>query len=239
MGLWTIQPLVYPYFVNQFIHAKHNPAAHPLLLFFPCITTCHFHEEPLFTLHIKHWSKFAPRPAHLTGTHIFCTCADTLLARPYAPWAGSCFSLMSYWPVGSQRFGGKGKQQKNINIVLSHFTYPSQHNHDKTSCVPSVLSAKSFICTSLNSAGMNCTRKGEPEQQLGHNSLPIFTHTDDLLCYPAEHWTINLSSFPRTICPWVTLNNFLVPPLIVLLLKAFCHLCHCLILFPYCRSCLF
>lgn len=64
-----------------------------------------------------------------------------------------------------------------------------------------MLSAKSLIYTSLNSAGMERIRKGEPEEQLRHDSLPIFTYTDHLLPSIAEHWAINLTSFPGTICP--------------------------------------
>lgn len=55
----------------------------------------------------------------------------------------------------------------------------------------------------------------------------------------AEHWAINLTSFPRTICPWVTLSYFQTPPLTILLPKAFWYLFRCPILFPYCLSHLF
>lgn len=55
----------------------------------------------------------------------------------------------------------------------------------------------------------------------------------------AEHWAINLTSFPRTICPRATLLYFPIPPLAILLPKAFCYLFHCPPLFPYCLCHLF
>lgn len=67
----------------------------------------------------------------------------------------------------------------------------------------------------------------------------LFLPTDHLLPSIAEHWAITLTSFPRTICPQVTLPYFQITLLTVLLPKAFCCLFQCPILFPCCLSHLF
>lgn len=67
-----------------------------------------------------------PRFRHFPSTFL-----DSLLAPPVpslvdATW---CFPLMSCFPVGEQRFLGKGKWEKKTTL-LSHFSQP---NNDKTS----------------------------------------------------------------------------------------------------------
>lgn len=96
------------------------------------------------------------------------------------------------------------------------------------------------MCTSLNRAGTQCARKGEPKKQLKHDYLPIFTHRSfALLPSIAEHWATTLTSCLRTICPWLTLPYCQITLLTVLLPKAFCCLFQCPILFPCCLSHLF
>lgn len=70
---------------------------------------------------------------------------------------------------------------------------------------------------SSHSLGMKHTRKEELEQQL--RCLPSYFYPHRwfaLLPNIAEHWAINLTSFPRIICPQVTLPCFQIPPLTLL-----------------------
>lgn len=55
-----------------------------------------------------------------------------------------------------------------------------------------------------------------------------------IICFATQHRATNLTSFPTTLCPQVTLLYFQIPPLTILPPKAFCYLFCCPKLFPYC-----
>lgn len=130
---------------------------------------------------------------------------------PYALVDVTCFPLMSCFPVGKQCFLGKGKWEKTQQFCLI------LANIIMTKPLNSVCPAEFFSPRSSNSTGTKHTRKGEHEQQL--RCLPYYFYPHRwfaLLPNIAEHRAINLPSFPRIICPQVTLSCFQIPPLPVL-----------------------
>lgn len=185
-----------------------------MLLLLSGITMCYFmshfafHEQPLSELSKTKTSLPLQLPtgqAPSQDIHGHTACS------PYALVGVTCFPLMSCFPIGKQCFPGKGKWEKTQQFCLI------LANIITTIPLNLCMLCRALSPHSSHSPGMKHSKNGEPEQQL--RCLPSYFYPHRwfaLLPNTAEHWAINLTSFPRIICPQVTLSCFQIPALTVL-----------------------
>lgn len=133
-----------------------------------------FHQQPLSELHIKHQNKLAPPPAHRTGT--FPLHPWTHFFLPLCP--GGCHLLPSkeLLPSWQAVFSGEREVKKTQQFCL---ILASTLMTKPLSCVcPAEPSLPPHTALAWSTQGKGSLSSSSDA------SLPIFTHTDDLLYYP-------------------------------------------------------